>query len=88
MENLDRIIEKSRLKSSRNSLIGGDPKIIELFEEVLSSIKNINFVQENPNGNVQFIIAQLGPILQKISDQLSPVEKKPKKRINHQRSRS
>ena len=44
MVHLDRIIEKARIKSSRNSLIGGDPKIIEMFEEVLSSIKNLNFV--------------------------------------------
>ena len=27
-------------------------KVVELFENVLQSIKNLNFVQSNPNGNV------------------------------------
>ena len=38
-------------------------------------------IKNNPNGNVQFVIAQLGPILQRISDQLYNQNTKSEKRI-------
>ena len=43
-------------------------QVENMFNQVLAEIQNLSFLKTNPNGNVQFVIAQLGPILQRISD--------------------
>lgn len=52
---LDQILGQRVSMDGQSHLQGRDSankKVVELFENVLQSIKNLNFVQSNPNGNV------------------------------------
>ena len=91
LNRLDRVLEFTHQSIQAGSVSqdlgqAQSDRIVLLFEEVLKNIYNLGFIQQQPDGNIQFVIAQLGPILQRISDQLAPFHKFFEARISRFRS--